>query len=298
MKLGQELLLLIPFLLAFGSSALSQSVPMGVDGKDGSGGVSRAVQPETVARLQLGSDLVPDLGAGVATGGQTPSPAGQTAERPFGWHVAIYPVMGWAPIFGTSVTIPPLPTNPIAPSDSGSTSGAFNGAYFGGARIEKGRWSGDALFMWAALSASRETPHTKVDLGFIFGDAMVGREVAPALYLEGGFRRLALNIDATVGTDSASRSPGYWDPLIGLTYRRQLGRKWRVLIHGDGGGFGVGSDIDVTASGRAEWQFARHYGVTMGYGGMHFSDSDTKNGQTLTISPTLHGPIFGFGIYF
>jgi hypothetical protein len=36
------------------------------------------------------------------------------------------------------------------------------------------------------------------------------------------------------------------------------------LLHGDGGGFGVGSEVDMTATGRAEWQFARHFGIAMG----------------------------------
>jgi hypothetical protein len=165
-------------------------------------------------------------------------------------------------------------------------------------RFEKGKWSADAEFMWAALSAQRKNPFVDVKLDFVFGNAMAGREMLPNLYVEGGVRRLALDIHATVESSSASRSPGYWDPLIGLTYRRQLGKKWRILIHGDGGGFGVGSDVDVTATGRAEWQFARHFGIAMGYGGMHFSDSNTVNGSTLKISPTLHGPTFGLGIFF
>jgi hypothetical protein len=129
--------------------------------------------------------------------------------------------------------------------------------------------------MWTALSAERKTPFAKVNLDFVFGDVLVGREVLPNLYVQGGFRRLALDIHATVESSSALRSPGFWDPLVGLTYRRQLGRKWRILIHGDGGGFGAGADVDMTATGRAEWQFARHFGITMGYGGMHFSESDT-----------------------
>lgn len=213
------------------------------------------------------------------------------------WRIGIYPVLAWAPIFGASIDLPPTPSHPIAPS-SGSTNNSFNGAYFGGARIEKNKWSGDALFMWASLSASRETPLTNLNLDFVFGDALIGREVYPNLYVEGGFRRLALNVNATVTSASASSSPGYWDPLVGVTYRRQLGKKWRILVHGDGGGFGVGSDVDVSASGRAEWQFARHYGVTFGYGGMHFSDSTSNGLGTLTIRPTLHGPIFGFGLFF
>jgi hypothetical protein len=229
---------------------------------------------------------------------QTPQAPIKAEEKPYGWHYAFYPALAWAPIFGVNVTLPSLPTNPIAPGPSGTTNHAFNGAYFGGARVEKSKWSADVLFMWAALSASRTTPYTNVDLGFIFGDGFVGHEVLPKLYLEGGFRRLALDINATVLTDSASRSPGYWDPLIGLTYSRPLGKKWRVLLHGDGGGFGVGSNVDIAVTGRADWQFARHVGVTMGYGYMHFNCSDTVLDRTLTIRPSLNGPIVGFGIYF
>ena len=127
---------------------------------------------------------------------------------------------------------------------------------------------------------------------------MVGYEVLPGFYVEGGFRRLALDVTATVGSASASVNPGYWDPLIGLTYRRELGKKWRVLVHSDGGGFGVGSDVDITVTGRGEWQFARHYGLMMGYGLMHLSDSVTTRDGTVHLRPTLNGPMLGFGLYF
>jgi len=244
------------------------------------------------------SDFTGDTDAQASTA--SPQTAEKPAKKPYPWHIAVYPVMVWAPIFGASVTLPPSPSQPITtpPGPSGSTDTSFNAAYFGGARFEKNKWSADVLFMWASLSAQRETPFAKVNLDFIFGDAMVGREVLSGLYLEGGFRRIALNIDATVDTSSASRSPGFWDPLIGLTYQRQLGRKWRILVHGDGGGFGVGSDVDVSATARAEWQFARHVGIAMGYGGLHLTARDTRDQRTLTISPTLHGPIFGIGVFF
>jgi len=280
-------LLLLPFISC--PPALPQAVTVAGDGNNGSANISLTVEQEAVAPLNL------------ATGGKAPSPPPQTPgpQKPYGWHIAIYPVLAWAPVFGVSVTLPSLPSQPIAtPGPSGSASSSLNGAYFGGTRLEKGKWSADALFMWAALSAQRKSPLVDVNLHFVFGHAMAGREMLPNLYVEGGVRRLALDLHATVESSGASRSPGYWDPLIGLTYRRQLGRKWRILIHGDGGGFGVGSDVDVTATGRAEWQFARHFGIAMGYGGMHFSASNTVNGRTLTIRPTLHGPIFGFGVFF
>lgn len=281
------------FLILF--SFCSRAFPQGPSVSTGGSSVSENVswmpiEQKTIAALQLETDA------------QASSPPPRAPEKPsrnpYGWGIAVYPVMVWAPVFGTSVTLPPVASQPIAPGPSGSTGSSLNAAYFGGARFERGKWSADMLFMWAALSAHRETPFVKVNLDFVFGDIRAGREVLPGLYVEGGARRLALDIHATVDSSSASRSPGFWDPLVGLTYRRQFGKKWRILIHGDGGGFGTGSDVDITATGRAEWQFARHFGVTLGYGGIHVSESSSVAGKTLTISPTLHGPIFGFGVFF
>lgn len=217
-------------------------------------------------------------------------------EKPYPWSIAVYPALAWVPIFGAGIDIPPTPSHPI--ESTGTTTNSFNGAYFGGARIEKGKWSGDLLFMWAALSANRVSPRTDVGFDFVFGDAMVGYQVLPGLYAEAGFRRLALDLHATVDTANASVNPGYWDPLLGVTYGRHLGKKWRILAHADGGGFGAGSDVDITVTGRGEWQFARHYGLTVGYGLMHLSDSTHYGEGTLHFRPTLNGPMIGFGLYF
>lgn len=284
MRIEEKYWCSLVLLLVFCPPAPSQAFSVAGGGANAPAKVSWSLEKKTVAPIWLTTD------------DEAPSPPPQTsgapAETPYGWHIAIYPAMAWAPLYGSSVTLPGQPP------PSGSTPSSLNGLYAAGARFEMGKWSADTMFMWAGLSAQRQSPSVGVNLDVVLGGAMVGREILPNLYVEGGFRRLALDIHATVGSSSANRSPGYWDPLIGLTYRRQLGKKWRILIHGDGGGFGVGSDVDVTATARAEWQFARHFGITMGYGGMHLSDSNTVAGKTLKISPTLHGPTFGLGIFF
>jgi len=231
----------------------------------------------------------------LATFDQEPSSPSKAPDKPFGWHIAAYPVMGWAPVFGSTFTLPPRPSNPIITE---STDNSLNGAYFGGARIEGGKWSAEGLFMWASLESKRQTPNTDVNLDFVFGDGMVGYRVLPGLYAEGGVRRLSFTVKAAGQSGSATWSPGFWDPIFRLTYSRALGKKWRVVMHGDGGGFGVGSAIDLTATARAEWQFVRHVGLSMGYGGMHFSQSQMIARQTYSISPTLHGPMLGLGIFF
>jgi len=206
---------LLLLLLIVRPSLFSQAVTVADEGNNDSVSIPSTVLEKPVARLDAGTD-----GQAASSPPQT---AHKSAQEPYGWHTAIYPVLAWAPVFGASVTLPPLPSQPIAtPGPSGSTSGSLNGAYFGGVRVERGKWSGDALFMWAALSGERRTPSASIHLDFVFGNAMAGREVLPGLYVEGGARRLALDLRATVESSRASRSPGFWDPLVGLSYRRQL----------------------------------------------------------------------------
>src|SRR6266550_3396247 len=79
-------------LLIFSPPALPQAVTVAGDGNNGSANISWTVEQETVAPLQL------------ATDGQVLSPPPPTsrtpAQKPYGWHIAIYPVLAWAPIFG------------------------------------------------------------------------------------------------------------------------------------------------------------------------------------------------------
>ncbi len=212
------------------------------------------------------------------------------------WRIDLYPVFAWTPIFGAnaSLTGPPSP----APAPSGSVSGSFNGAAFAGFGIEKSKWSAAGNLLWAGLSGERQTPFVRIDTNFIYGQFMLGREILPDLFAEAGFRRTAIKIAATVSIfPQVIWKPGVWDPLIGLTYRRPLGQKWRLRIHGDGGGFGVGNDVSVSGTASTEWRFARHFGVLFGYGFLYFRDSGVIVGQPFKIKETLHGPMFGFGIH-
>jgi hypothetical protein len=241
-----------------------------------------------------------------------PSPAPHNAavedrwKDPSDWQISIYPVFAWAPIFGISTR--ELPSSPGGGGGGGigdllppsSTSSSLNGAAFAGFRVEKNKWSTDGTFLWAGLSSERESnPFARISVDAIFGQLMVGREIVPDLFLEGGFRRVALSVSLRLGDfPTVSGKPGVWDPLVGLTYRRQLTKKWKVLAHADGGGFGVGSDVDIAATARAEWQFARHFGLAMGYGLLHLDITRTVAQRSLDIKQTMNGPIFGFGIYF
>ena len=237
-------------------------------------------------------------------------------KSPEAWRTIIYPVYAWAPFLGTDFKLPSIPSSPggggggggggsIIPE--GTTSGSFNGAAFAGAEVSKNKWYLIGGGLYAGLSGNRTTPHTSIDLNMIFGQFTAGREVFKGLTAEAGFRRIAMKITADVlDYPEVSRKPGVWDPLIGATYRKNLTKKWRVSGNVDGGGFGVGCDYDISETGRADWRFARHFGMTMGVAAWQFKISDTKSvtvgntilSKTLTMSQTTWGPVFGFGIYF
>ena len=220
-----------------------------------------------------------------------------------GWYVEIYPIYGYLPVFGASVDLPDLPSLPGS-GGSGSTGQSLNGALESQIRIEKRKWSIVASGLWAGMSSTRATPYLYLNEKLKFGQLMIGREVLPHFYLEGGFRRETLEITAQLGGNpQVQTKPDLWDPLVGFTYRRNLGRKLLFDAEMRGGGFGVGVDYTVSGLARLDWHFLKHLGATIGFGAEHFSASkpllnDTILARTLTISPTTYGPLLGIGIYF
>lgn len=232
--------------------------------------------------------------------GGTPDPKTGTQNTPDSdkLKVVIYPIMAWAPVLGANVRIPDTPSTPGG--GSGSTNSSLNGAALFGFTIQKGKWYGDANAMWAGMSTSRNSPHLNVDINGIFAGGQIGYKVYRDFYFTGGFRRLAFKYDVTLGSfPQFERKPGVWDPLIGILWNRQLSKKWTAKVNVQGGGFGVGADVDFSAVGTADWQFAKHFGIALGYGVLHVSLTDyNKLLGNFGVSQTLNGPQFGFGIYF
>ncbi len=230
----------------------------------------------------------------------TPDKPAQKAED---WTVAFYPILAWAPIMGASVDLPDQPPLPGGSVPAGEVSGSLNGLALFGFSVQKARFVGDLSVLWGKVSATSTNPKNEIGMGFLFADASAGVKIYRGLALTGGVRRLGMKIDATLGdSPQVTWKPGVTDPMLGLQMRSSLSKKWGVDLRFEGGGFGVGSDVDVSAQGRFDWRFARHFGLTIGYGALHFKITSgvTVEGKTYTreANQTLHGPVFGFGIYF
>ena len=213
------------------------------------------------------------------------------------WQVTVYPVLAWVPLnIGIDVNIPPI-------DGGGGGTGEIldsrlDGAFFAGVAASNGAWRIEGYGLWASFGGDRpERPFLVVDLDLIYGSAKLGRRVAPDLYVNGGVRRLALDYDITLGNSRFSRKPGVWDPIVGIGWHRVRPKvEWHAAF--EGGGFGVGADVDLGASFSVDWKPIPHFGLTAGYGILYLKVSDTVASRDLTMKITALGPTVGFGLYF
>jgi hypothetical protein len=239
LRVASFLLVAVTLLFAFGanSAAAAQDLPGGSAGPANS---DAALMVDSTDSLLVGEP-----------GGSPDQKAGTPATPdPDKLKVVIYPIMAWAPILGANVRIPNTPSTPGG--GSGSTGVSLNGAALFGFTIQQGKWYGDANAMWAGMSTSRTSPHLNIDINGIFAGGQIGYKVYRDFYFTGGFRRLAFKYDVTLGTfPQFERKPGVWDPLVGVLWNRRLARKWTAKINVQGGGFGVGADVDFSAVGTA-----------------------------------------------
>ena len=78
---------------------------------------------------------------------------------------------------------------------------------------------------------------------------------------------------------------------------------WIVDGTFDGGGFGVGTDVDVSGEAHVGWRFLKHIELRAGYSFLYYklTVADVSLGsfqRTLVSSQSLHGPVVGLGIVF
>jgi hypothetical protein len=237
----------------------------------------------------------------------------QSSSSPYdaeGWKTIIYPIHAWLPVFGADVTLPGQATPPGSGGGSGGitlpsakTSGNFNGAALAGFRVERSRLSIEGEFLWAGMSGSVEAPRFDMTLNTIAGRLLGGVEVAPALYVDAGVRRFALDIDATIlNFQPVNWQPGIWEPMIGFTFRPQISKNLRVFTQADLGFSSDNSSRSGAATGSIEWKPISHLSLGAGWGWMYMRVDGSIGSGFLTkdihASQTLNGPILTLGIPF
>jgi hypothetical protein len=244
--------------------------------------------------------------ARAADGQQPPAPSGSKVT------VTLYPLLVRAPVMGATLNLPSVPRPPDGGGGeevSGSTGLALNTAWMAGVAVGSDRWFAETFGLYAALSATRSTPLVTLDSKTYFFNGRAGVRLFGGFSATAGFRRVSADLNASIERASAgtiaqaSAKPVLWDPLVGVDWRSDLGDRVRVSANLQGGGFGVGTDLDVSAEAYASWRLLRHLELRGGYTAVHYkmTIANVSVGslqRTLISHQTLHGPEVGIGIPF
>ena len=232
-----------------------------------------------------------------AAGGQQPASSSTQPTR-----VVVYPLLVSATVFS-------------ADADTGGDGGAsgqtdfsLNAAYMAGAVVQFPRWFTEGKAAWASVSASRDTPFVAIHSDLWLADARAGLLLGAGFSATAGFRYVAADFDATLTGANPPRTvpvktkPDFWDPLVGLDWRRDFS-SLRVDANVQAGGFGVGTDIDVSTDAHADWRFAPHVTLRLGFQAVYYkwtvADAVVAGTPRQLVSHQwLYGPTVGFGIEF
>jgi hypothetical protein len=101
-------------------------------------------------------------------------------------------------------------------------------------------------------------------------------------------------VDTTQATITAGQTQDWIDPVFGARFRLELYKGSFVDIHGDAGGFGVGSQLTYQTYAGIGQEFKKRYSILLGY---RYMFGDYKNGGFL-YDVHVSGLQAGFGIRF
>jgi hypothetical protein len=109
-----------------------------------------------------------------------------------------------------------------------------------------------------------------------------------------GARLVDVRVETEVGQFSGSRSETLIDPVVGMRATIPLGDSFQMVLLGDLGGFGVGTDLSYQVLATVGWAISRNIGVGLGWRqlGIDFEEDE------LAMDVDFGGPLFGMRVAF
>lgn len=102
--------------------------------------------------------------------------------------------------------------------------------------------------------------------------------------------------ETTVEPTPLSVNPDWTDPVIGGRWMWDFADQWTLIVRGDIGGFGAGSDFTWQALGLVEWQPFKYVSFVGGYRALYQDYEDGSGPSFFKYDATLHGPLLGLNI--
>lgn len=174
----------------------------------------------------------------------------------------------------------------------------FMGVY----RATKDRYSVTADIVFMGLGSTERGPggvlKADIDMDQTAFEVDGGYEVMDRLTLLAGLRYVDLQVKTRItdplgGVSEASSGENWVDPVVGALYDVPLSDAWSLMLRGDVGGFGVGSDFAWQAVAIVRWHVSPSFDLTAAY---RYVDMDYENGdgaKKFVYDMSISGPAVG-----
>ena len=174
----------------------------------------------------------------------------------------------------------------------------FMGVY----RASRGRhtFTFDAVYIGLGYTDHIPTNALKVetDLDQVILEADSGFALNERISILGGLRYVELetaaHVSSPLGPMFATHEEQHWiDPVIGIEYSRPLRQPWSVILRGDIGGFGLGSDFAWQGLAVVQWQSSPRFGLGLAYRHLDMDYREGKGAHAFEYDMAISGPAVG-----
>ena len=227
---------------------------------------------------------------------------GQESSSNDNWQFSLAPMYLWAVSISGDQTVKGIDVD--LDVSFGDVFNNLNGAlifHFEG--LKQRRWGFWVDFNWIRLNPQQGTPIGDIDINYteILAEAAgfyrwnVGPHNFDAL---GGLRysNMSVDLDFPGPLPSVDQSKGWVNPFVGARWLWQMSERWNLILRGDIGGFGVGSDFTWNLVGLVDFKPWKHVSLFGGYRALYQDYEDGSGANEFKYDATMYGPILGLNI--
>ncbi len=112
----------------------------------------------------------------------------------------------------------------------------------------------------------------------------------------GGIRWWDIDVELKAnGIKVVENSPDWVDPVVGVRWIPQISENWHVILKGDIGGFGVGSNFTWNLQGGFIWDATDYLSLVFEYRALSvdYSTGQVGTPNRFAYDTITHGPLFG-----
>jgi hypothetical protein len=223
-----------------------------------------------------------------------------------GWEFVVSPYLWMAGIDGD---VTAKGTEASVDADFGDILDNLDVGAQGYFELRKDKWGAyiDAIYLRVSSDAEVgpvdidiESSTTLVGAGVLYQiyEGYAGSNpVATDIFVGGRYMNQDVELDFA-GIADVSADKNWVDPIIGVTYNRDMSEKFLIKTTADIGGFGIGSDMTWSFSILGGYRLGRHSNLWFGYRYLDIDYDDGSGAKKFEYDVAMHGPILGASFHF